>query len=201
MTNQSRTSQGGKHRGRHARPPSELAVKCDRAIATALRERNRRKMVAAGAGTAAAALLAVAAVAGVSAAGPGKEPRAAAVARQARPPAAASPMAEKVAGDPDDVPDAMTFFKEKDPEEKVAKHVRDVRRSGSFLRVYTDLPEGDENSAPAISLCEWTAEYLKRHAGDGQPIVFVHAKENDNGSVVLANKQSADDDCKVSDTP
>jgi hypothetical protein len=91
----------------------------------------------------------------------------------------------------------VSFFNAKDTGDTVAKHVKEVVQSGSFLRVYTDLPEGDENSRSAISLCEWTAEFLEHLHDERDPIVFVHAKRSGNGNVVLANKQSAKDDCEV----
>jgi hypothetical protein len=95
---------------------------------------------------------------------------------------------------------AMTFLKGKDPGEKVTRHVKTVVQSGDFLRVYTDLPEGDTNSEPAISLCKWTSEYLTELRGSKDPVVFVHAEKSDNGNVVLANKQNAKDDCQVGQT-
>jgi hypothetical protein len=94
-------------------------------------------------------------------------------------------------------PDLEEYFRQQDPDDKVAKHVEEIRDSGSFLRVYTDLDEGDANSKPALSLCEWTTDYLREHGDADEPIVFIHARENDNGNVVLANKRSAKDDCKV----
>ncbi|SEG09622.1 hypothetical protein SAMN04489712_103199 [Thermomonospora echinospora] len=191
--------------GRHAKPPSRLRVRCDRLIDAALSERDRRKVIAIGTGSVSAVLLAVAGGAVLwlpgSGAGPSDGLAAQAAARQATPsPTVTVTTATGAGADPDQVPDAEAFFLTKDPGRKVAGHVEDVRRSGSFLRVYTDLREGDENSKPAISLCEWTAEFLREHVGEGEPIVFVHAKENDNGHVVLANKQSADDDCRVGET-
>ncbi|REE95259.1 hypothetical protein [Thermomonospora umbrina] len=179
-------------RGRHAKPPSKLGAQCDRVIDAVLIERNRRKLFALGTGAVFGALLAMGAAMWL----PDRPGRldAGAAARQG-PALLPAPMA----GDPDDVPAAVAYYRVKDPGREVAGHVRDVRRSGSFLRVYTDLREADQNSRLAISLCEWTAEFLREHDGEGAPIVFVHAKENDNGHVVLANKQSAVDDCRVGD--
>ena len=158
-----------------------------------------------GIGALAAGLLAAAG--GVAVLWPEEEtaakPRAHAAARPATPsptpPTAAVPPA---AGDvdPDAMPEAAAYFRVKDPDGKVARHVVEVRRSGEFLRVYTDLDEEEENAEAAIALCEWAVEYLERYDGGDEPIVpivFVHAKESDNGHVVLANKQSADDDCRV----
>lgn len=208
-------------RGRHAKPPSELAVRWDRMVKEALGESGRRKLRAAGAGTASLVLMGVAAAVVMSATGGGDEaPRAATAAERgtggrgtssARTPGAsapASPTGSAAAsatgsatgsGDPDEVPEALTYLERKDPDKKITKHVEDVRRSGEFLRVYTDLEEGDENSDPAVSLCEWTTEFLKE-GGDDEPRVFVHGKSEDNGSVVLANKQNDKDDCKVGET-
>ncbi|MGH3389901.1 MAG: hypothetical protein ACRDOO_13610 [Actinomadura sp.] len=179
-------------RGRHAKPPSPFSQACDEAIRTLMVERNRRKIVVVGTGTA-SVLLGVVAVAGLALARPEQAPTAAVVGLTgpARPAAVVTPAAVDVA------PQAVTFFKAKDPDDAVTRHVRNVVQSGSFLRVYTDLPEADENSRPAISLCEWTAEFLESLRGDRDPIVFVHAKRSGNGHVVLANKQSAKDDCEV----
>ncbi|WP_222721077.1 hypothetical protein, partial [Actinomadura sp. HBU206391] len=102
--------------------------------------------------------------------------------------------------DSDMAPQAMSFLREKDPDEKITGHIKELVQSGDFLRVYTDLPEGDENSKSAISLCEWTTEYLKDLRGEKAPVVFVHAKASDNGNVVLANKQGEKDDCEVGET-
>jgi hypothetical protein len=95
---------------------------------------------------------------------------------------------------------AIAYYKEKDPRDKVVKHVDEVRWSGRYLRVYTDLKEGDTRSRVALDLCEWTSEYLADRHRDSDPVVFVHAKRNDNGNVVLVNKLSADDPCKSVET-
>jgi hypothetical protein len=185
-------SQQPRHaRGRHAKPPSPFSQACDEAIRTLTEERNRRRIVVVGTGTA-SVLLGVVAVAGLALARPERTPTAAVVGLTGPVPSA-TPTAEDV----DVAPQAVTFFRAKDPDEAVTKHVKEVVQSGSFLRVYTDLPEADENSRPAISLCEWTTEFLERLHGDRDPIVFVHAKRSGNGNVVLANKQSAKDDCEV----
>ncbi|MFG2002745.1 hypothetical protein ACGFNU_26655 [Spirillospora sp. NPDC048911] len=189
-------------RGRHAKPPSEFATRWDRMIKNAMGEPGRRRLIVIGTGTASVALLGVAGLAGLSAAtGDDRAPRAAIAAQKSKSAATASPSdgAETDGADPDEVPDAMPFFESKDPDKKVTKHVKDVRRSGTFLRVYTDLEEGDENSAPAKSLCEWTTQFL-RDGGETAPRVFVHGKSEDNGMVVLANKQSDKDDCGVDET-
>jgi hypothetical protein len=183
-------------RGRHAKPPSQFSLACDRTIRTAMLERNRRKIVVVGTGTA-SVLLGAIAVIGLSSVRPAKVPTAAVAGMAAPPRPAAADAAPSGAVDVDVAPQAVTFFKEKDPGDAVAKHVKQVVQSGSFLRVYTDLPEDDENSRPAISLCEWTAEFLEELRGERDPVVFVHARRSGNGNVVLANKQSAKDDCQV----
>ncbi|ACY97341.1 hypothetical protein Tcur_1767 [Thermomonospora curvata DSM 43183] len=164
-----------------------------------LSERNRRKVVAVSAATASMLVMAMAGGTVIWAAGAGQERadglRLNAAAQRAPAPAPSS------SPDLGPMPAAKAFLQAKDPERKVSRHVEDVRRSGSYLRVYTDLKERDANSRSAISLCEWTVEYLRRHLGELEPVVFVHAGESDNGHVVLANKQSADDDCRVGKTP
>ncbi|RAY11662.1 hypothetical protein DPM19_28990 [Actinomadura craniellae] len=164
-----------------------------------MEERNRRRLVVVGAGTASVGLLVVTTLVILSATAPGESPAPEVPAGSAARPAQRAAPVPATGGDAADLPDAVAFLRRKDPQETVVKHVRQVSRSGAFLRVYTDLKEGDENSRPAISLCEWTAQYL-RDLGAAEPIVFVHARENDNGHVVLANKQSAADDCAVGDT-
>ncbi|MBO2462317.1 hypothetical protein [Actinomadura violacea] len=185
----------GASRGRHAKPPSELSARWNRMLAAAS---GRRRLAAAGAGTAAATAVAALAALALTG-GTGSAPRAAAAAHTARS-APSSAAATLAAGDPDELSDALPYLRSKDPGGEIVKHVTDVRRSGTFVRVYTDLGEDDENSKPAISLCEWTVGYLK-DGGEDEPRVFVHGKSSDNGSVVLANKQSDTDDCKVPDTP
>jgi hypothetical protein len=113
--------------------------------------------------------------------------------------APAAPLAGKP-GDAQNDAGAIAYYKEKDPRDKVVKHVDEVRWSGRYLRVYTDLKEGDTRSQVALDLCEWTSEYLTDRRGDRDPVVFVHAKTNDNGNVVLVNKLSAKDPCKSVET-
>lgn len=194
------TSEPQHARGRHAKPPSKAAIAGERVLAAMLAERNRRKLVAAAGGTV-SAVVAVTAAALIlpGAAGPGKATSAEASARTAAPAAVASPAADGtgVPVDADEDAQAVGYLKAQDPKEKVVKHVREVRKSGAYLRIYTDLPEEDENSRSAISLCEWATDYLKSTRGDDEPIVFVHAKKSGNGHVVLANKDSAKDNCRV----
>ncbi|WP_346043848.1 hypothetical protein [Actinomadura chokoriensis] len=186
-----------RHRGRHARPPSEVAIRWNRLVA-AVRASRRRRLAAAGALAAAVAALATAAALTLAPGdGSAPAPRTAAARADASP----SPheKIETAVGDPDEIPDAVPYLRSKDPDGKVVGHVTDVRRSGQFVRVYTDLGEDDENSKPAIDLCEWTTRFLK-DGGDDEPRVFVHGRSDDNGSVVLANKQSGRDDCEVGET-
>jgi len=186
-------------RGRHARPPSELSVRWNRLVGRSLGGRRRRVAVAV-TGTASIAAIAAVAALGLPGGGSGGDPRAAVAAHTGRPAIAATAGVESDAvGDPDEVPEAMPYLKSKDLDGKIVGHVTDVRRSGQFLRVYTDLGESDENSKPALSLCEWTTQFL-RDGGDKEPRVFIHGKSSDNGSVVLANKQSDKDDCEVAET-
>ncbi|QXJ20552.1 hypothetical protein AGRA3207_001282 [Actinomadura graeca] len=180
-------------RGRHARPPSDLSVRWDRLVGG-----PRRRAAVAVAGTAAVALIAAVAVMALPGGGSGGDPRAEVAAHTARPSTVASAETEAFA-DPDEVPEAVPYFETRDPGRKVVGHVTEVRRSGTFIRVYTDLGEDDENSKAALSLCEWTTQFLK-DGGDDEPRVFVHGKSSDNGSVVLANKQSDKDDCEVAET-
>lgn len=190
------TESPAKHsRGRHAKPPSELAIRWNRLVA-ALRESRRLRLAASGGVTAA---VAVAVVAGLMLL-PGGSERGSRATVAARTGSTPSPheSAEAV-GDPDEITDAVPYFETKDPDKKVVKHVTEVRRSGTFVRVYTDLGEEDENSRPALDLCEWTTQFLE-DGGDDEPRVFVHGKSDDNGSVVLANKQSDKDDCEVGET-
>ncbi|MBW8482370.1 hypothetical protein [Actinomadura parmotrematis] len=186
-------------RGRHARPASPIGGRGPEAWLRrfdAMGEDARRRFFLAGAGVATAVLLGTLATAGLAAGGGDRPAREA-----ARSGAAAPPLVEQRAAavGPDDVPDALAFLRAQDAGGATVRHVTAVRRSGDFLRVYTDLGEGDENSRPAVALCEWTVRYL---AGDGDaaPRVFVHGRSGDNGSVVLANKQGAGDDCKVDET-
>ncbi|MBA8952144.1 hypothetical protein ACFQU9_06640 [Actinomadura namibiensis] len=203
------TSAPPKHaRGRHAKPSSGITARWNRWVKNASPgEAGRRRLVAAGAGTGAVALLAVAAAAALSATGadPGTNAgRAGAVAVARDTPRGAAtpapPQPAELAGDPDDVSDALPYLQRKDPDKKVTRHVKKISRSGdSIVRVYTDLEEDDENSGPAVSLCEWTTQFLA-DGGETSPRVFVHATSEGNGSVVVANKQSDKDDCEVGET-
>ncbi len=78
-----------------------------------------------------------------------------------------------------------------------AKRVRDIRTTGRYLRIYTNLPESAGNSKTAITLCKRGLEYLAEQ-GERNPVVFVQAKYGGNGNPVLANILGPDDDdCRV----
>ncbi|WP_329521526.1 hypothetical protein [Spirillospora sp. NBC_01491] len=189
-------------RGRHAKPPSRLSARWNRLVSPSSGESGRRRRLIVAGGAASAAVLAAAAVVGFSVTGSRDAPRAVAAAhtgKEAARPSALAGSKAPATRDPDEVPEAVPYFETQDTGKKVVKHVTDVRRSGDFVRIYTDLGEGDENSEPAVSLCEWTTKLLEQ-GGDDDPRVFVHGKSSDNGSVVLANKQSDKDDCEVGET-
>uniref|UniRef100_UPI000AADE82E hypothetical protein n=1 Tax=Microtetraspora niveoalba TaxID=46175 RepID=UPI000AADE82E len=81
--------------------------------------------------------------------------------------------------------------------DKAAKRVRDIRTTGRYLRIYTDLSENASNSKSAITLCKRGLKYLKE-IGESNPVVFVQAKYGGNGNPVLANILGPDDDtCRV----
>ncbi|MDF2712839.1 MAG: hypothetical protein K0R62_8491 [Nonomuraea muscovyensis] len=67
-----------------------------------------------------------------------------------------------------------------------ARHVKDIRTVGGYLRIYTDLPESADDSAAALALCERGLAYLGER-GTKEPVVFVQARPGENGSPVLAN--------------
>jgi hypothetical protein len=91
--------------------------------------------------------------------------------------------------------EALTYLRQRG--RRAARHAENVRWSGEFLRVYTDLSEYDDNSKAAVELCRVASSYLADQLGKSRPVVFVHAAESDNGHVVLANKLSAGDSCAV----
>jgi hypothetical protein len=109
--------------------------------------------------------------------------------------ASAAPSAATVdsaeGADPDVDPGALAFLKAKDPGSADLKHLKDVKWSGDFVRVYTDLKEEDTDSPAALKFCQWTVEYLEQNFKDQKPVVFVHAKKSDNGYVVLVNNAGA----------
>ncbi|GAA0370337.1 hypothetical protein GCM10009530_20560 [Microbispora corallina] len=78
-----------------------------------------------------------------------------------------------------------------------SKRVKDIRTTGRYLRIYTNLPEDAGNSKDAITLCKRGLEYLSER-GEANPVVFVQAKFGENGNPVLANVLGPDDsDCRV----
>ncbi|MEO3784620.1 hypothetical protein ABGB12_14890 [Actinocorallia sp. B10E7] len=106
--------------------------------------------------------------------------------RSAVPTLAVTDLLSEGDGDPDADPHAEARLREEAPE-----HLESVRWSGDFLRVYTDLDEGDTRHPAARELCETAVEYLKDTYSetyeDDDPVVFVHARRSGNGHVVLVN--------------
>ncbi len=91
---------------------------------------------------------------------------------------------------------AITYFTSR-WNDKTTKRVRDIRTTGRYLRIYTNLSENASNSKPAIALCERGLKYLKE-IGESNPVVFVQAKFGQNGNPVLANILGPDDKtCRV----
>ncbi|WP_432923806.1 hypothetical protein ACQPZZ_27680 [Microbispora sp. CA-135349] len=81
--------------------------------------------------------------------------------------------------------------------DKTAKRVKDIRTTGGYLRIYTNLPENADNSKAAITLCKRGLEYLAER-GEANPVVFVQSRFGENGNPVLANVLGPDDDdCRV----
>lgn len=186
----------GRRGGRHVRRRLSLVEE----IRFLFRGTNRRYTITALLSVVAAMALLSVAVVTVRAIGPrivhagadGRPEQAAS--RGAGPaPNAARPEQRVAPGD-----DALAFLRRADP--SAARHAKDVRWSGEYLRVYTDLPEYDDNSRTAVELCQAASSYLARQLGKAEPIVFVHAEESGNGHVVLANKLDAGDGCEVGAT-
>jgi len=171
----------------------------ENAIRSLASERNRRRLVAlagVAAGMALVVTLAVFTMSGGARSGtPHRHIADAAAATRASSP---SPAANSVIGrgTTESEPAALTYFQTKD--QGVAGHVKDVRWSGQFLRVYTDYPETADNSKEALELCQWTWDYLAAHNAPGP--LFVQGTSSDNGAVVLAKKLSASDSCRVGPT-
>ncbi|GAA4559735.1 hypothetical protein GCM10023193_17910 [Planotetraspora kaengkrachanensis] len=91
---------------------------------------------------------------------------------------------------------AVAFFRTR-WRDRTSALVRDIRTTGGYLRIYTDLPEAADDSDAAITLCERGLEYLAA-AGDTSRVVFVQADLGENGNPVLANVLGPDDpDCQV----
>ncbi|GAA1020250.1 hypothetical protein Aple_078970 [Acrocarpospora pleiomorpha] len=81
--------------------------------------------------------------------------------------------------------------------DKTNGRVTDIRATGRYLRIYTDLPESANNSKTALRLCERGLLYLAS-IGERDPVVFVQAQFGENGNPVLANILGPDDtDCRV----
>jgi hypothetical protein len=185
--------------GRHAKPPTDTELAVQNAIRALASERNRRRLIAI-AGVAAGMLLvvtlAVLTMSGGTRSGPARRHIADAVAATKR--ASPSPSYDAIVGrgTTDSEPAALTYFQSKD--QGVAGHVKDVRWSGQFLRVYTDYPETADNSKAALELCQWTWDYLSSHGSPGP--LFVQGTSSDNGAVVLAKKLDAKDSCRVGPT-
>ncbi|MEV0583479.1 hypothetical protein [Nonomuraea sp. NPDC050310] len=92
---------------------------------------------------------------------------------------------------------AAYFTRRWGPADKAVKRIKDVRTVGGYLRIYTDLPESANNSAPALTLCERGVDYLKEQ-GVADPVVFVQAEFGENGNPVLANILGpGDGNCRV----
>lgn len=106
--------------------------------------------------------------------------------------------AEKKASGPSKYTDtkAMAYFTSRWTD-KAAGRISDIRTTGRYLRIYTNLPESADNSKTAITLCKRGLEYLAV-LGEPDPVVFVHSEFGENGNPVLANILGHDDkDCRV----
>ncbi|WP_204047609.1 hypothetical protein [Microbispora siamensis] len=106
--------------------------------------------------------------------------------------------AEKKASGPSKYTDitAEAYFRSR-WNDKTAKRVKDIRTTGRYLRIYTNLPENADNSKAAITLCKRGLEYLAER-GEANPVVFVQSRFGENGNPVLANVLGPDDDdCRV----
>jgi hypothetical protein len=185
--------------GRHSKPPSKFATTCDDAIRSFSAGKRRRQLIVAGSGLGALALVGVVVTVTLSAGSGHSAAAKGTVKRQVVGPATPAANSSQVPASEAAADDTavVTYFKAKDT--KIADHVQRVSRDGQFFRVYTNYPEADANSTSAISLCDWTSQYLKDQ-GDSNTFVFVHGTSSDNGSVVLANKVSPTDSCKVDET-
>ena len=179
--------------GRHAKPPSEAEL----ALENALRSVGSRWLVAAGGLLAGMALVVVLAMATLSSSGtkgaPAHRVTASQAAQKTKSSATSVPTGVSGRGTTDSEPGALSYFQGKDA--GVAGHVKDVRWSGQFLRVYTDYPETADNSRPALELCQWTWDYLASQNAPGP--VFVQGTSVDNGAVVLAKKLDERNSCRV----
>ncbi|WP_157518533.1 hypothetical protein [Herbidospora mongoliensis] len=92
--------------------------------------------------------------------------------------------------------DALAYFDER-WDDATHKRITDIRTTGTYLRIYTDLGESSDNSPTAIRLCERGMQYLAE-LGVKKRVVFVQARTGGNGNPVLANVLGPkDDDCRV----
>ncbi|WP_157521747.1 hypothetical protein [Herbidospora cretacea] len=92
--------------------------------------------------------------------------------------------------------EALAYFDDRWDDE-THRHITDIRTSGTYLRIYTDLPESKDNSPAALRLCERGMQYLGE-LGVAKRVVFVQARTGGNGNPVLANVLGPkDDDCRV----
>lgn len=148
------------------------------------------------------------AAAGSASAGPAAEPSAAPVSATVAQPKAAEPATESAvtasteneikASGPSKFTDvkAKAYFQSR-WKDSTAKRIRDIRTTGRYLRIYTNLTENANNSKAAITLCERGLEYLAEQ-GERNPVVFVQGRYGPNGNPVLANVLGPGDrDCRV----
>ncbi|TKK86970.1 hypothetical protein FDA94_19470 [Herbidospora galbida] len=92
--------------------------------------------------------------------------------------------------------DALAYFDQRWDDE-THRHITDIRTTGTYLRIYTDLPDSKDNSPVSLRLCERGMEYLAE-LGVKKRVVFVQARTGGNGNPVLANVLGPkDDDCRV----
>jgi hypothetical protein len=178
-----------RRRGRHVRPRAPRPSLWRQVLAS----RVTIAVASSGAGVLAVSLFSLAT-------GPREAASTAATSPASAPAGKPSAAAAEIDGETDEEPGAVDFFKEKDAGRKVVKHVDEVRWSGRYLRVYTDLDEGDTRSKVALDLCKWTGEYLTERRGVRNSVVFVHAKRTGNGNVVLVSKVGAKEACKSVET-
>ncbi len=92
--------------------------------------------------------------------------------------------------------EALAYFDER-WDDSTHRHITDIRTTGTYLRIYTDLPETSDNSPASLRLCERGMQYLAE-LGVKKRVVFVQARTGGNGNPVLANVLGGkDDDCRV----
>ncbi|WP_347607763.1 hypothetical protein [Acrocarpospora sp. B8E8] len=104
---------------------------------------------------------------------------------------------EKASGKSEYTSDSAVAYFNNRWADKTNGRVTDIRATGRYLRIYTDLPESANNSKTALRLCERGLLYLAS-IGERNPVVFVQAQFGENGNPVLANILGPDDtDCRV----